>query len=346
LPKKSFATDYSYRTTRDQQQELLKGWVKKLSPVLFPEANSFSLDFHAIRHRGDETDLENHYQPMRGQAGPSVLTFFAMEQKSRVFCYSNANLTRSQQPGEILRFIEFWRNLMGRNPEWLYFDSKLTTYAELSKITQKKNVSFVTIRRRGSSILRRLESLPASRWQSAVIDIPRRRHQQIRYVDEHVRLRDYNGEARQIAVKGLGREHPTLFLTNNFETSARELVMNYARRNGVEDALGSSVNFFHLDCLSSEVRLSVDLDTVLTVLANGCYRWLGSRLHGFEQSKPKALYRKFVETSGAVEIEQGGRIVVYLDRRSHNPILREAEPDKECPKIPWLQNRHLEFVYN
>jgi hypothetical protein len=345
LPKKSFATDYSYRTTRPQQLELLKGWVKKLSPLLFPEADSFSLDFHAIGHRGEDTDLENHYQPMRGKAGPSVLTFFAMEQNSRVLCYANANLTRFQQPGEILHFIDFWRMLMGKNPQWLYFDSKLTTYAELSQITKKKNIWFVTIRRRGSSILRRLATLPSSCWEQAIIDIPRRRHQRIHYVDERVTLRDYEGEARQIAVKGLGRERPTLFLTNNFEASPRQLVMNYARRNGVEDALGSSVNFFHLDCLSSEVRLNVDLDTVMTVLANGCYRWLASRLHGFDQSKPKALYRKFVETSGAVQIEAGRRIVVYIDRRSHNPILREASLDKDNPKIPWLENHRLEFVY-
>jgi len=345
LPKKSFATDYSYRATRDQQVGLLKGWVRKLSPLLFPDADSFSLDFHAIGHRGEETDLENHYQPMRGQAGPSVLTFFAMEQTNGVFCYANANLTRSRQSEEILRFIDFWGKLMGKNPQWLYFDSKLTTYAELSKITRKKDISFVTIRRRGSAILRRLSEVPPEDWQPAVIDIPRRRHQHIRYLDERVTLRDYEGEARQIAVKGLGREHPTLFLTNNFEANVRELVKNYARRNGVEDALGSSVNFFHLDCLSSEVRLNVDLDTVLTVLANGCYRWLASQLHGFDRSKPKALYRKFVETSGAVEIEEGRRIVVYLDRRSHNPILREAQLDIDNPKIPWLANHRLEFVY-
>lgn len=345
LPKKSFATDYSYRTARTQQLKLLKGWVKKLSPLLFPEADSFSLDFHAIEHRGEETDLENHHQPMRGKAGPSVLTFFAMEQKSQVFCYANANLTRSQQAGEILRFVDFWRKLMGRNPQWLYFDSKLTTYAELSRLTKKKDIWFVTIRRRGSSIIRRLDALPARSWKKAVIDIPKRRYQKIRYVDERVILDNYEGEARQIAVKGLGRENPTLFLSNNFDVSARELIMNYARRNGVEDALGSSVNFFHLDCLSSEVRLNVDLDTVLTVLANGCYRWLASRLHGFDKAKPKQLYRKFVETSGAVEIEEGRRIVVYFDRRSHNPILREAELDKDGPKIPWLANHRLEFVY-
>jgi hypothetical protein len=106
-------------------------------------------------------------------------------------------------------------------------------------------------------------------WQSAVIDIPKRRHQRIRYVDERVRLSGYQGEARQVAVCGLGREQPTLFLSNNFEISPRDFVMNYARRNGIEDALGTGVNFFHLDCLSSEVRLNVDLDTS-TAFVNVC----------------------------------------------------------------------------
>ena len=156
----------------------------------------------------------------------------------------------------------------------------------------------------------------------------------------------YAGQIRQIAVTDLGRQEPTLFLTNNTESTVRELVINYARRNGIEDALGRSANFFHQDCLSSEVRLNVDLDTVLTVLANGCCRWLAGKLHGFDLSKPKCVYRKFVETSCAVEIETGNRIVVYLDRRSHNPILREANLDKDHPKISWLGNRRLEFQFS
>jgi hypothetical protein len=121
--------------------------------------------------------------------------------------------------------------------------------------------------------------------------------------------------------------------------------MKHARRNGVEDALGSGVNFFHMDCLSSEVRLNVDLDTVLTVLANGCYHWLASQLHGFRKAKPKQIYRKFVKTSRAVEIESERRIVVFFDRHSHNPILRESQLDSDRPKIPWLANHRLEFVY-
>lgn len=222
--------------------------------------------------------------------------------------------------------------------------AQVVTYEELSRLTQRQ-IWFVTIRRRGESLLKRLRSLPADQWHPATLDIPKRRYQRIEYVDERVTLSGYDGEVRQIAVRGLGREGPTLFLTNNFTMTARELVMNYARRNGVEDALGTSVNFFHLDCLSSEVRLNVDLDTVLTVLAHGCYRWLATRLRGFDSAKPKQVFRKFVETSGTVEIDSGRRIVVSFDRRAHNPILREAALDNDCPKIPWAANHRLHFVY-
>jgi hypothetical protein len=52
-----------------------------------------------------------------------------------------------------------------------------------------------------------------------------------------------------------------------------------------------------------------------------------------------------VETSGTVEIERGRRIVAYFDRRSHNPILREAHLDRDAPKIPWLAQYKLEPVY-
>ena len=174
----------------------------------------------------------------------------------------------------------------------------------------------------------------------------KRKRQYSKILNPILSRHSYEGEIRQVVVSGLGREQPTLFLTNNFEITPRELVTNYARRNGIEDALGSSVNFFHLDCLSSEVRLNVDLDAVLTVLANGCYRWLASKLHGFDNSKPKSIYRKFVETSGTVEIAPGRRILVHLDRRAHNPILREAQLDQGSPKTPWLANYKLEFIYS
>jgi hypothetical protein len=344
LPKKSFATDYSYRTGREHQERLLAGWVRRLSPLLFPGARAFSLDFHPIPYRGDEAILENHYIPDRGAAHPSVQSFFAQEHDNRVLCYANANLTRDEQPGEALRFVEFWHDLTGHDPEWLYFDSKLTTYAELSRLN-RRGVHFVTIRRRGTSLIRRILERPSSDWTNAVIDIPKRRQKRVRYLEEPVRLPASEGAARQIAVTGLGREDPTLFLTNHSEARPRELIMNYARRNRIEDGLGTSVNFFHLDSLSSEVRLNVDLDVTLTVIAHGCYSWLARRLKGFDKAKPKQLYRKFVETGGVIEVAADRTLRVTFDRRSHNPILREAALDRDCPAISWLGGYRVAFRY-
>jgi hypothetical protein len=112
----------------------------------------------------------------------------------------------------------------------------------------------------------------------------------------------------------------------------------------VEDSLGIRVNCFHLDCLASEVRLKVDVDVAMTVLANGGYRWLATRLYGFDKAKPKQLYRTFVETSGLLDVH-ANRIVVGFDKRAHNPIWREAALDKECPPMPWLHNLPVAFEY-
>ena len=160
LPKKSYATAYSYQTSRANQHALLAGWVRALSALLFPQPEAFSLDFHAIPYRGDDAGLERHYLPRRGKAGASVLTFFALENDSRVLCYANANLTRAEQPGEPLRFVDFWHELTGSDPQWLYLDSKVMTYPDLSALNQR-GIWFVTIRRRGAAVLRRLRRLPA-----------------------------------------------------------------------------------------------------------------------------------------------------------------------------------------
>ena len=83
----------------------------------------------------------------------------------------------------------------------------------------------------------------------------------------------------------------------------------------------------------------------MIVLANGCYRWLGRQLRGYEKAAPKQLYRRFVETGGVIKITDD-KTIVQFDKRSHNPILREAALDREPVRIPWLGNRRLEFVFS
>jgi hypothetical protein len=252
---------------------------------------------------------------------------------------------RTEQAKEVIRFTDYWFDLTGRYPEWLYFDSKLTTYAELSELNQRQ-INFVTIRRRGPATLSRIENVDNTIWQWTNINIPKRRQKRIRYFEESVQLPGYTGKLRQVIVTDLGRERPTIFLTNNFMVSAKEAITNYARRNGIEDGLGTNVNFFHMDNMSSEVRLNVDLDVTLTVIANSCYRWLATKLKGFDKAKPKQLSRKFIETSGEVEVRPNRTLLVSFNRRCHNPILSEANLIHDNCRIPWLRNFRLEFAFS
>ena len=111
----------------------------------------------------------------------------------------------------------------------------------------------------------------------------------------------------------------------------------YTSRNGIEDSLGSGVNFFHLDCLASEVPLNADLDAALTVLANGCYRWLASELHGFTEAKPKRLCRKIIETGGTVHVTEE-HIHVHFQKRAAQSDLEASgarRQDRSNPLGRW-----------
>jgi transposase len=344
LPKITATTDYCYRLVDGEHNRLLAEWIRAVYPILCPQAaTAFALDFHAIPHRGEDTGLENHYVPMRGKAIPSIQSFFVRAIDSPLLCYANADIVRAEQDQMPLQFVKYWQDITGLKPDWLYFDSKLTTDSVLEQLRQE-NIHFITIRRRGQNLLQKIRSRPTSHWTAVVIDTPQRRHQRIRFLDDRVHLRSYSDTCRQITVDGFGREAPTLFLTNNFAVPGKEVVTRYISRNSIENDLGINVNFFHLDCLASEVRLNVTTDVVMTVIAHGCYRWLKQQLKGCEKMEPKQLYRKFIETSGQLTVH-GDELIVAFDRRAHNPLLAQALRNQDSLPIPWLQGKHLRFHF-
>lgn len=76
LPKATTLHDYRYRTGSAPHRALLNGVMQaRLEQESYP-TDSFELDFHAIRHHGEEPSLEKHYVPKRSQRTQSVLTSF------------------------------------------------------------------------------------------------------------------------------------------------------------------------------------------------------------------------------------------------------------------------------
>jgi transposase len=337
LPKTTFATDYSYRTDRGMSERFIDALLSKAP--LGEGPHTFNLDFHTIAFRGNDADLEKHWLAQRNRAGVAIMTFVAQETRRRVMCYANANILRNEADQMAVRFVDHWKAETGHYPARVVFDGRVTTYAELNALEQRQ-VGFITIRRRGCGMLQRLNSLKASAWQRCQVTQAKGQKRTISYVDEETQLTGYQGKVRQIIVCGLGRETPTFFLSNDRpeRQTAREVVQAYAQRNLVENDLGEKITFFHLDCLSSDVRLNVDFDLTLTVAADLLYRELARRLKGFERASPQKLFRKFVDTMGSVQVEQD-QVRVRLAKRAHNPLLKEAGLVGLTLPVPWLGNR-------
>jgi hypothetical protein len=144
-------------------------------------------------------------------------------------------------------------------------------------------------------------------------------------------------------VRGLGRDAPTVIITNGFGYPAKALIERYARRMTIEQRLAESIRAFHLDALSSAVPLNVDLDVVLSVLAGAVCGALRRRLPGYGSATPDTLQRRFLSTGGVI-VNRDDTIVVRLNRPTYSPVLRQADLPEVA--VPWWGGRRLRFEYD
>ena len=343
LPKTTHLGTYSWRVRRDSSQKLLTGLVQALRPLgLATGEAGFNCDFHAIRHHGDQAVLEKHYVPRRSQRTRAVLTFFAQDHATADMVYANADITKAEQAAEVIAFADYWQQATGSDPGLLVFDSQLTTYKILDELSGR-GIRWLTLRQRGKTELTRLAGLPASAWKSAVI-ARSGRYRRPRLHEDMIKLKDISSKVRQIAVKNIGRDEPTLIITNDLTTAGKNLFARYAERMMVENELDAYISGFHLDALTSGVPLNVDLDTTLTVVAGNLYRLLALRLSRYERATPETLWRDFLDATGTLHIDNTG-ITCALNLRSHHPALIDAGfADLQTP-IPWWGGRTLRFRF-
>ena len=343
LPKTTHLGTYSWRIRRESNSKLLTGLVTALRPLgLATGEDGFNCDFHAIRHHGDQTVLGKHYVPRRSQRTRAVLTFFAQDHAAGDMVYSNADITKAEQAKEIIAFAGYWKNATGSDPGLLVFDSQLTTYKILGQLTGR-GISWLTLRQRGKAELDRLAALPATDWKTYTT-ARSGRYRKPRMHEDMIKLSAISSKVRQIAIKNIGRDEPTLLITNDLTTTSKNLFARYAERMMIENELDAYIGGFHLDALTSGVPLNVDLDTTLTVVAGNLYRLLALKLSRYEHATPETLWRDFLDATGTLHIDDTG-VTCALNLRSHHPALIDAGFAELQTPIPWWDNRTLKFTF-
>ena len=341
LPKCTALSTYSYSLDQAHITRLQEAFVSCASRLGIYNGSIINLDFHTVPHFGDESVLGEHWAGARGKRMKGALTLFAQDAESKLILYTAADIQRQEADAQVLDFLPFWQRVSKGVPSTFIFDSKFTTYPNLAEL-DRQGVKFITLRRRGKKLLEEVENLDV--WKRIKIPHEKRKYPNPVVHESKVELRGYEGELRQIILRGNGREKPTFLITNDFDAPVELLVGNYARRWRVENGISEAVKFFHLNALSSPILIKVHFDIVMTMIADTLYWRLAQNLRGFESCDAPKIFRSFVRGQGTVEV-QSGQITVTYPKRAHNPILR-AVPWEHLPQgLPWLGGAELNLQF-
>jgi hypothetical protein len=224
-------------------------------------------------------------------------------------------------------------------------DQKVTTQEVLGELDER-GVKFLTLRMRSPALARYINSLASNDFKTVTLDragnFGQPAHPRV-HEDPQATLTSYPGTVRQLIVTGLGRDAPTVIITNDRDTTTRNLIRQYARRMTIEQRLAEIIRAFCADALSSTVNLNVDLDIMLAVITQALLAALRARLPGYAAVTPDVIQRRFLETPGQI-ITDADTITVRLERRAYSPVLRQASLPADTP-VPWWGGRTLRFDY-
>ena len=116
-----------------------------------------------------------------------------------------------------------------------------------------RGIRWLTLRQRGSTELARLAALPAGQWKTATI-ARSGRYRRPQLHEDMIKLKDVDTKVRQIAIRNIGHDEPTLLITNDLTTPGKDLFARYAERMNIENELDAYISGFHLDALSAVSR--------------------------------------------------------------------------------------------
>jgi transposase len=341
LPKCTAMSTYSYSLDANQLIKLQKAFVGQANRHHLYDKQIVNLDFHTIPHFGDESVLQKHWAGARNKRMKGALTLVGQDATSKLILYTGADILRNEADDQVFEFLSFWKKVQkGVNPT-LIFDSKFTSYRHLSKLNDQ-GIKFITLRRRGKNLLNSLDSLGP--WKRIHIPHEKRKYQNPQVFESHISIKDYEGQVRQLIIRGNGHETPAFLITNDFEAPTELVVSNYARRWRVENVISEAVKFFNLNALSSPILTKVHFDVIMTMIADTLYSQLAQKLRGFEDCDAGKIFRHFIKGKAKIKVS-GSQFNVIFSRKAHNPILRNVPWHRLPMKLSWLQDAGLNLNF-
>ena len=131
---------------------LQKTFVQQVTKLGLYDKGVINLDFHTVPHFGNESVLQKHWAGARNKVMKGALTLFAQDATSKMILYTAADIQKQEADDQVLDFLSFWKKTQRGIIPTFVFDSKFTSYPNLSTLAEM-GVKFITLRRRGNKLI-------------------------------------------------------------------------------------------------------------------------------------------------------------------------------------------------
>jgi hypothetical protein len=160
--------------------------------------------------------------------------------------------------------------------------------------------------------------------------------------EDMIKLSGISTKVRQIAIKNIGRDEPTLLITNDLTTGRKNLFARYAERMMIENELDAYRRVpprrpHQRRLTQCRPRHHPDRRRRPALPA--------PRAQAVPvRTTPATLWRDFLDATGTLHIDETG-VTCALNLRATHPILIDAGFAELAIPIPWWDGRTLRFTF-
>ena len=343
MPDPSFFHDFLDKVKTLDAEQFNIQCSKRLREIGLFKGKIVNLDRHFMGYFGKKR-IGKEKHPTRNISMKGVNASFTHDQETGDPIFVRADYPGLRPEDVAIPMLNTTKDIIGDEMETVVFDKWFSVGSLLDYIDKEMGIKYVTLLKLFQNRVEEMKSIPVEQFREMADG------RKITFI--HTSLRNYQGEAKLIVIwfKEDGEEKYYGYLTNDEESPEESTVTIYGKRWGIENFL-KEVIFLNVDKLPGTELNKIAAMLAIKLVGYCTVSCLRRDIGGdYAKMEIEGIFEKFLNIEAFVR-SKGEKIHVTYYRYPPElvPLFKDLNEKLKSkginPKVPWLNNKILEFHF-
>ncbi|MDI6688710.1 MAG: transposase [Desulfobacterales bacterium] len=343
MPDPSFFHDFLDKVKTSDAEQFNVLCSERFKEMGLFKGRIVNLDRHFISYFGKKK-IGKDKHPTRNISMKGVNASFTHDQETGDPIFVRADYSGLKPEDVAIPMLNATKDIIGDEMETVVFDKWFSVGSLLDYIDKEMGIKYVTLLKLFQNRIEEMKSIPAEQFREMADG------RKITFI--HTSLRNYQGEAKLIVIwfQEDGEDKYYGYLTNDEESPEERTVTIYGKRWGIENFL-KEVIFLNVDKLPGTELNKISAMLAIKLVGYCTVSCLRRDIGGdYAKMEIEGIFEKFLNVEAFVR-SKGEKIHVTYYRYPPELVplfqgLNEKLKSRGVnPKVPWLNNKILEFHF-